>query len=239
MRTQTQAHLVPALATAILCLLMCAGARAGGSVPLVDMRHPLFPEDFPPGTNAMYGWTFQLLQPVVVTGVGWYDQGRDGLMNPHEIGLWEGSYYDYTGLVFSATVPAGAAAPLNGDWREVNFTVSLTLQPGYYAVAGTRRGPSDDEVEFTDEVSIDPRVAPDSVLPMVSSGGFGPPTGGPFLYGAEIGPTLFVEPISEPLPSMFIALGLCSWLAVRTGRRRFAGARSRFPSSPTQTAETT
>jgi hypothetical protein len=222
MKTQNQTHLPPALAAALLCLLVCGSAHAGGSVPLIDMRHPLFPEGFGADTNAVYGWTFQLLQPVVVTGVGWYDQGQDGLMNPHEVGLWQGSYYNYTGLVFSATVPAGTAAPLNGDWREIDFNVSLTLQPGYYALAGARRGPSDDVVEFTDELSIDPRIAPGSVLPMASPGGFAAPTGGPFVYGAEIGPTLFVEPIPEARPSALFALGLCSWPARRLGRRRFA-----------------
>ncbi len=223
MRTSKQTHLPPVLSVALLCLFALASARAGDSVPLLSPREPLnSPEAFPPGTNAMYGWTFQLLQPVVVAGVGWYDQGQDGLLNSHEIGVWQGSYDNYTSLVFSASVPAGTAAPLEGYWREVDFNVSLTLQPGSYVVAGTRRGPSDDEVEFTDEVSIDPRVAPDSVLPMVSSGGFGAPTEGPIVYGAEFGPMLFVEPIPEAPPSALLALGLCSWLAVGAGHRRFA-----------------
>jgi hypothetical protein len=225
----------PALAAVLLWLFALSNARAGGSAPLLSPVEPLnFPEGFPPGTNAMYGWTFQLLQPVVVTGVGWYDQGQDGLMNSHEIGLWQGSYYNYTSLVFSATVPAGTTARLDGYWREVGFNVSLTLQPGSYVVAGTRRGPSDDTVEFAlappDLQATDPRIAADSILPMVWPGGFGPPTEGPILVtGAEFGPMLFVEPIPEAPSSVLLALGLCSWLGVRAGRRRSVRRRASDP----------
>ncbi len=230
------------LVAALASLLALACAHADSSTPLVQ---PSPSASFTPegalGTNTgMYGWNFWLLEPVVVTGVGWYDVGRDGLLNSHEIGLWQGSLYDYTGLVFSATVPAGTVAPLEGDWRKVDFNVSLTLKPGFYVVGGTFHGPGDDTVDyvsgFTGELTVDPRVftSPSDIHTIepffAVGGGFRPPDQGALLYGAEFGPTLFVEPVPEAPPSTFIALGLCSWLALRAGRRRFARARPR--SSP-------
>jgi hypothetical protein len=125
MRTSNRIRLPAALAAALLCLLGLPIARAGGSTPLLSPAEPLnSPDSFPPGTNVMYGRTFQLLQPVVATGAGWYDQGQDGLVNSHDIGVWQGSYDNYTTLASSVAVPAGTRVPLDGDWRETDLTVA-------------------------------------------------------------------------------------------------------------------
>ncbi len=216
-----------ALAVAGSVALACA--HAGDATPLVDLSPSAFtmPEDILAATNGMYGWNFWLLQPVVVTGVGWYDDGRDGLLNSHEIGLWTASSFIYTGLVFSATVPGGTAAPLAGNWRKVDFTVSLALEPGDYVLGGTYRGGSDDVVAFTQGLTVDPRVFTSltdihSIRPFYAfGGGFRPPDHGILVSGAELGPTLFVEPVPETSPSTLFALGLCAWLGVRAAQRRF------------------
>jgi hypothetical protein len=211
------------VAAVLACSLALACARADDSTPLVQ---PSPSASITPGgalgTNTgMYGWNFWLLKPVVVTGVGWYDVGRDGLVSSHEVGLWTGSLYNYTSLVFSATVPAGTAAPLEGDWRKVNFNVSLTLEPGFYVVGGTFHGNGDDTAEFADGLTVDPRVFTSStdartIAPFFAiGGGFRAPYTGALVYGAELGPTLFVEPIPEAPPFTLFALGLFAWLARR------------------------
>ncbi len=227
------------LVAALASSFALACAHADSSTPLVQPSPSAFlaPEGALGTNTGMYGWNFWLLEPVVVTGVGWYDEGRDGLLNSHEIGLWQGSSFNYTSLVFSATVPAGTAAPLEGDWRKVDFNVSLTLEPGFYVVGGTFHGPGDDTVEyaagFAGELTVDPRVFTSptdarTIAPFFAvGGGFRAPNAGALVYGAEFGPTLFVEPIPEAPPSALFALGLCSWLTVRGGRRRFARARAR------------
>jgi hypothetical protein len=229
------------VAALLACCLASACAYADSSTPLVQPSSSAFitPEGALGNTNGMYGWNFWLLQPAVVTGVGWYDVGRDGLVNSHEIGLWQGPPFNYTSLVFSATVPAGTTAPLQGDWRKVNFNVSLTLQPGFYVIGGTYHGAGDDTVEFaqgfTGELTVDPRVFTSptdarTILPFFAvGGGFRAPDTPAIVYGAEFGPTLFVEPIPESPPSALLALGLCSWLAVGLGRRRLGRASGKPP----------
>src|SRR5512140_3070381 len=65
------------------------------------------------------GWTFFVHSPLTVTGVGWFDDGRDGLLKAHDIKIWKDTssltkwpYIDpYTATpVASATVPSGTGA---------------------------------------------------------------------------------------------------------------------------------
>src|ERR1700730_1244531 len=85
----------------VLFFFNCVNAVAG-SVPAIALNPMTQVSDVPvpagefPGwnervlqTNGMYGWTFYLLEPITVTGVGWYDDGLDGLAHAHEIGIWQ------------------------------------------------------------------------------------------------------------------------------------------------------
>jgi len=40
-------------------------------------------------TNGVYGWSFELVRPITVTGLAWFDQNADGLSHSHEIGIWQ------------------------------------------------------------------------------------------------------------------------------------------------------
>ena len=99
----------------------CPGA---GSVPAFSLNEPAYrgTEDSLWSTNSgMYGWTFEVLQPVTVTGLGWYDNnGGDGLFHPHQIGIWPGGLYSHhvtNILLGSITIPAGTVAPLESPNR--------------------------------------------------------------------------------------------------------------------------
>lgn len=60
---------------------------------------------------------------VYITHLGIYDGGGDGLVNPHEVGLWWDDLGSLAGtLLTSVTIPAGTEAPLHGGFRWVEIT---------------------------------------------------------------------------------------------------------------------
>src|SRR5262249_43504536 len=62
-----------------------------------------------------------------VNWLGYYDQGGDGLANSHLVTLWDNSTQ---GIIASATVPAGTAAPLVNGYRWVALSSTVTLNYG-------------------------------------------------------------------------------------------------------------
>ena len=184
---------------------------------------------FGPG---MYGWAFFLRQPATVNAIGWYDDSRDGLNQPHQIGLWQGPLQSVSNLLLSIAMPAGTEAPLDGSWRRLDLSADLSLQPGNYVVAGTYDSQFGDTVRFVPigdnpGPRVDPRVG--FFLPLFSVGGFQPPDVVILASGAEFGPMLFVETIPEPGALSLCAAGLS--LLLLTGARRPFAARS-FPTGP-------
>lgn len=77
------------------------------------------------------GWQFNVLSPTSVDGLGWFDQGLDGLQQEHEVGIWNSA----GSLLASAIVQAGTTDPLDGLFRTVAIT-PLILSPGSYTVGG-------------------------------------------------------------------------------------------------------
>ena len=56
------------------------------------------------------GWQFNVVSTTTVTGVGWFDQGLDGLQQQHEVGIWDSAGT----LLASASVQPGTTDPLDG-----------------------------------------------------------------------------------------------------------------------------
>jgi hypothetical protein len=82
-------------------------------------------------SNQSVGWKFNVLSPIVVNGLGWYDENNDGLSLSHLVSIW-----NPTGvLLASVTIPAGAVAPLDGQFRTSPIT-PLTLAAGAGYIVG-------------------------------------------------------------------------------------------------------
>lgn len=64
------------------------------------------------------GWGFWNMGdlPIVITQIGVFDDGGDGLFTAHEIGLW-----GKDGMLVSATIPTGTAAALIDGYRYVSI----------------------------------------------------------------------------------------------------------------------
>ena len=85
------------------------------------------------GNPIMVGYTFNVTSPFQVTHLAFWDQGGNGLLRNHIIGLWSP-----TGTLLStATVLAGTSGPLVSGHRLVAVT-PFVLDPGtHYRVGGT------------------------------------------------------------------------------------------------------
>jgi hypothetical protein len=78
--------------------------------------------------NQSVGWQFNVLSPITVTDLEWFDPTGTGLNLAHTVGIWNPA----GGLVTSAMIPAGAAAGLDGMFRFVLVTpVALPVGSGY------------------------------------------------------------------------------------------------------------
>jgi PEP-CTERM motif len=201
---------------AIVLLVLTARSSTADSIPIVDLDpnsvgSPYYGFD-ENHVDGMVGWQFDLLEPVTVTQVGWFDDGQDGLSRDFQVGLWRES--DYSQLLGSPSsgivIPAGTSTTLNGVWRVVDLPVPLDLQPGGYDLAGPDTQTTSDVIRFINvgDHHDDPAITGsrlDIGGPVADSGsGFHRPQGYALVYGVEFGPILF---IAVPEPSSFALLG--------------------------------
>ncbi len=85
------------------------------------------------GGDQLYGWNFDVLDPITVTSLGVYDNGSDGLAIPHDVGIFRVSD---TALMGSTTVPDGLGGTLDGGFR-YTAVAPFALAPGAYVIAMT------------------------------------------------------------------------------------------------------
>lgn len=77
------------------------------------------------------GWEFSVGEAIVVTELGYYDYGLDGLLTFHDVGIWD----DSGNLLASALLNRGDDATLRGDYRFVAID-PVVLEPGTAYIVG-------------------------------------------------------------------------------------------------------
>jgi hypothetical protein len=122
--------LLPPTAVALSALL---GPGPANAVDIIDPGIISF-ERSPISSTVPYegtvGWSFVVNEARNVRFLGVYDADADGLAVATEVGLWERDMLSTNGyLLASATVPAGTAGRLSGQFRYTDIP-GLTLQPG-------------------------------------------------------------------------------------------------------------
>jgi len=81
--------------------------------------------------NSTKGWAFTISSPVLMTQLGLWDQGNNGLNASHVVTIWTS-----TGtLVAQTTIPSGTGATLTDGFRYVSIT-SVLLPAGSYTIGG-------------------------------------------------------------------------------------------------------
>lgn len=123
--TRLGTALVMGVFLTVLGLDSRAQGRSGFQVHAVN-ADSLYP------SPASYGWSTSLapgVKGVSLVALGVYDPGGDGLLHPHEVGIWT---YDnvsgVTSLVRDVTIPAGGSAALVDGYRYVAIQ-PLSLRP--------------------------------------------------------------------------------------------------------------
>ena len=80
--------------------------------------------DFTNGSWSL-GWSFNVVESFTVSQLGFYDDLTNGLLESHQVGLWD----PFGTLLASATVPAGTGSTLMGFFRMVSIA-PITLSVG-------------------------------------------------------------------------------------------------------------
>ncbi len=90
--------------------------------------------------SASVGWSFSVgAWNVEVDALGIYDDGLDGMVDAHAVGLWTSGGT----LLAQATVPSGTGGTLVGSYRYTSIA-PITLTAGQTYVVGTYFGPVPD-----------------------------------------------------------------------------------------------
>lgn len=163
------------------------------------------------------GWQFDVLAPLAVVGLGWFDDGADGLSLAHTIGIWDPAGI----LLASVLVPAGTASPLDGQFRTVSLAPIILPVAAGYIVGGENFSSNPERLVCggggrnclsTLSQTVDSRIAfVDATFSPVGSGFQRPST----LSGAGqgfYGPSFSVVP--EPAGALLVGMGLAG-LAMR------------------------
>lgn len=195
--------------------------------------------------NGMIGWTFTLFEPVTVTGVGWYDQEKDGLSRAFQVGLWHdfwmGPNPPPPGLppppqllgdsTSGLRIPGGTQARLDGAWRVVDLETPLVLQPNFYELGGLDSATTPDVIKYVYMSGDDPEVTETrlSIGPFFYAFGYPYLIDGQFHsvgadlfylnYGLELGPILFID-VPEPAISVVVTGSSLLLLAMRRCRQQ-------------------
>ena len=81
--------------------------------------------------NLTFGYTFTLSSPVLVTQLGLWDQGNDGLNASHVVSIWTSTGTQEA----QVTIPSGTGATLTNGFRYVSIP-SVLLPAGSYTIGG-------------------------------------------------------------------------------------------------------
>jgi hypothetical protein len=145
---------------AALMLAVCATAQ-GESVPApyATIVAPGTTHNYndPPGPYTV-GWSFQVLNPVTVAFLGWYQSG-DSLADSHDVAIYscaDSTCTSGTQLVSTTVLPTD---PLQDSFRW-DAIAPTTLSTGYYAIAGFA-GSNDPYIHALSgsQVTFDPNIS--------------------------------------------------------------------------------
>jgi hypothetical protein len=209
-------HRLRSLAAAAAVTFFARTASAQGSPALTfDPAAGLVAT--PAGQNI--GWRFDVLSPMTVVGLGWFDDAGDGLTLSHQIGLWSASGT----LLATATVSAGTADPLVGQFRTAGIgPLVLTAGTGY-TIGGytTATAAGHDPFYFNAPYTTDPSIAFTGAVYSSFTTSFGRPTQSSAATSGFFGPSFSVTPnvtaTPEPATVALVGGGL---LVLGAGARR-------------------
>jgi hypothetical protein len=165
------------------------------------------------GSSTTAGFQFTLGLPMQVTGLGFWDEGANGLGTNHTVGLWNSSSPSVllTSTVVNNSSTAVSSTSLDGDWLFNNIT-PLTLQAGTYVVGATLITGDPDLLRQQTLSITAPNVTFDQAMD-VGNPSLLYPLPAPVFNDGLFGPNLQISDVPEPgsaillLGSLGLALG--------------------------------
>lgn len=196
----------------VLAMLWASSSMAG---PVLDFDQSLGGTGL--NRDQTVGWEFNVVEPVAVTHLAWFDQDQNGLSSSHRVGLWDpdGS------LVAESEVSSGTSSPLDGIWRIMDVADVVLPAADGYVIGGTNTASSTDRlVAGLFDISLDARI--EHVETRYSDFGTElmlPPLSSVAVVGFY-GPGFNVAPIPEPNTLLLLIIGGSGVLLRRRVRPR-------------------
>jgi hypothetical protein len=199
MKTRSLAFIIP--------MVIAASISSSVRVARADLAL-----DFTGGTantftgSATVGWQFAASSPLTLTALGFWDQGGNGLVNAHQVGIWNS-----TGTLMASTTVTSASTPVAstssaGDWL-FNSITPVALAPGTYTIGALLPVNADPDFQMINAAAS----TRDGVTWLDAADVGGSSLTEPFadsrFADGVFGPNLQVTPAPEPSPCFLLTLG--------------------------------
>ena len=213
---------VSLLSAVILAGAMACGTSAQAATVGVDFTGGTVFDVSPLFNNV--GWSFQVMSPVAVDGLGIFDEGEAGLNSVHQVGLWNSNGTLLRQATVSNASAVQASSSALGRWlfEDINL---ITLEAGNYSIgAFYGYGATDPNLDYVIGFATGLTTAPNTlyISSLASEGGA---LAEPEEYG-ELIPSIFgpnfrvaAGPVELPEPASLALIGL-ALAAVAVARRR-------------------
>lgn len=216
-----------AMQVSLLSAVILAGAMACGT----SAQAATVGADFTGGTvfdvSPLFnnvGWSFQVMSPVAVDGLGIFDEGEEGLNSVHQVGLWNSNGTLLRQATVSNASAVQASSSALGRWLFEDIDL-ITLEAGSYSIgAFYSYGATDPNLDYVIGFATGLTTAPNTlyISSLASEGGvFAEPEEYGELIPSIFGPNFRVaaDPVELPEPASLALIGL-ALAAVAVARRR-------------------
>jgi hypothetical protein len=206
-----------------ICFALALACPIHAASVAYSFQTALVASDFP----LSLGFEFSTTEAVTIYAFGYYDEGGDGFLTPHEVGI-----FDSGGTLLASTLlSSGSGAPLIGDFRYQDITPLLLPAGESFTIAATSGGPADEWVYGTAGTSItgfvtDPaiQIAQDAGVFLYQDDNILRDPTNHYLYTLYGGPNFLLDPADASVPepgtgALFSLVVLALFAAARFRRR--------------------